>query len=221
MVQVPAGTFSMGSDEDFSETPVHTVTIKAFAIGKFPITVREWSACVAAKGCTFAASGRDDAPVLNLTWTDAQQFVTWLAAATHKNYRLPSEAEWEYAARGGTSTAFWWGREVQSGMVNCRGCNEPYDSKRPAAVGSFKPNPFGLYDMGGGAGQWVADCWHKDYRGAPADGSAWMDEGTCQAHVFRSGSWKNRSADVRPASRARYDTNARYPTLGLRVARSP
>ncbi|MBV9559145.1 MAG: SUMF1/EgtB/PvdO family nonheme iron enzyme [Bradyrhizobium sp.] len=221
MVVLPGGSFVMGSNDDYSERPTHNVTIKAFAIGKFPITVREWNACVAAKSCTPVASGKEDAPVSNLSWSDAQQFVNWLAAATGKNYRLPSEAEWEYAARAGTSTAYWWGRDVQPGVANCRGCNEPYDSKRPMAVGSFKPNPFGLYDMGGDVGQWVADCWHKDYHGAPSDGSPWIDEGTCPSRVFRSGSWRNKPADVRAASRAQFDFNARYPTLGLRVARSP
>jgi formylglycine-generating enzyme required for sulfatase activity len=221
MIPLPGGSFAMGSNDDYSERPIHNVTIKAFAIGKFPVTVREWNACVAAKGCALVVSGKDDAPVTNLNWSDAQQFATWLAAATGKPYRLPSEAEWEYAARGGTSTAFWWGKDVQPGMANCRGCNEPYDSKRPAAVGSFKPNPFGLYDMGGDVGQWVADCWHKDYRGAPTDGSPWIDDGACPSRVFRSGSWKNQPADVRAASRAQFDFNARYPTLGLRVARSP
>jgi hypothetical protein len=123
MVALPGGSFAMGSNDDYSERPLHNVTIKAFAIGKFPITVREWNACVAAKGCTQIASGKEDAPVSNLSWSDTQQFVTWLTAATGKNYRLPSEAEWEYAARAGTSTAYWWGKDVQPGVANCRGCN--------------------------------------------------------------------------------------------------
>ena len=113
----------MGSEDDPSEKPIHRVTIKPFAISKFPITVREWNACVAAKSCTYVPTGKDDAPVANLSWTDAQQFVEWLSKVTQKPFRLPSEAEWEYAARGGTRTKFWWGDQLQADMANCKGCN--------------------------------------------------------------------------------------------------
>jgi formylglycine-generating enzyme required for sulfatase activity/class 3 adenylate cyclase len=219
MVPVPAGAFSMGSDEDPSEKPIHQVTIKSFAIGKFPITVREWNACVAAKSCSYAPTGKDDAPVTNLSWTDTQQFVEWLSKATQKPFRLPTEAEWEYAARGRTRSKFWWGDQLQASMANCKGCNEPYETAQPLNVGSFKPNPFGLYDMGGNIHQWVADCWHENYQGAPSDGSAWV-ESDCLSRVIRSGSWKNDPSYVRPSNRDHYDATVRYPTHGLRVAYS-
>jgi formylglycine-generating enzyme required for sulfatase activity len=220
MVSLRGGSFDMGSNEDPTEKPVHQVMIEAFAISKYPVTVREWNECVAAKACAEVPMlGKEDAPATNLSWKDAQQFVAWLAQTTHRRFRLPSEAEWEYAARGGTQTRYWWGEELQRGMVNCKGCNEVYDSARPAKAGSFKPNPFGLYDMGGGVDQWMADCWHKNYRGAPVDGSAWVDV-NCPTHVIRSGSWKNEPGEVRPASRDHYDTGVRYPTLGFRVALS-
>ena len=219
MVPIPGGTFAMGSDDDPSEKPIHRVTIKPFAISKFPITVREWNACVAAKSCTYAPTGKDDAPVTNLSWTDTQQFVEWLRKITQKPFRLASEAEWEYAARGGSRTKFWWGDQLQADMANCKGCNEPYDASQPLKVGSFKPNSFGLYDMGGNIHQWVADCWHKNYQGAPSDGSAWVDN-DCLSQVIRSGSWKNDPSYVRPSSRDHYDTSVRYPTHGLRVGRS-
>ena len=167
MASMPGGTFTMGSDDDPSEKPTHRVTIKPFAISKFPVTVREWNACVAAKSCSYVATGKEDAAVANLSWTDAQQFVEWLSKVTQKPFRLPSEAEWEYAARGGTRTKFWWGDQLQADMANCKGCNQPYDTSQPLKVGSFKPNSFGLYDMGGNIDQWVADCWHKNYQGAP------------------------------------------------------
>jgi formylglycine-generating enzyme required for sulfatase activity len=154
----------MGSDDDPSEKPIHRVTIKPFAISKFPVTVREWNACVAATSCTYVPTGKDDAPVANLSWVDAKQFVEWLSKVTQKPFRLPSEAEWEYAARGGTRTKFWWGDQLQADMANCKGCNEPYNTSQPLLVGSFKPNPFGLYDMGGNVDQWVADCWHRNYQ---------------------------------------------------------
>jgi formylglycine-generating enzyme required for sulfatase activity len=104
-------------------------------------------------------------------------------------------------------------------MANCKGCTQPYDASQPLKVGSFKANPFGLYDMGGNIHQWVADCWHKNYQGAPSDGSPWVDN-DCLLHVLRSGSWKNDPSYVRPPSRDQYDTGVRYPTHGLRVALS-
>jgi formylglycine-generating enzyme required for sulfatase activity len=220
MVTLPAGMFAMGSSDDPSERPIHRVPIKAFAIGKFPISVREWSACVAASACKYVAKGDDDAPVTNVSWSDAKQFTTWLSQATQKEYRLPSEAEWEYAARGGTASKYWWGNQPQQGLANCKGCNEPYDAKQPLKVGSFLPNPFGLYDMGGGVDQWVEDCWHKNYQGAPTGGEPWLDP-DCATRVLRGGSWKSEPANIRTASRDQYDTNVRYFTHGFRVARTP
>jgi formylglycine-generating enzyme required for sulfatase activity/class 3 adenylate cyclase len=219
MVILLGGKFAMGSNNDPSERPIHQVDIKPFAIGKFPITVRQWNQCVAANACDNRATGNDDAPVTNVSWSDAQQFTEWLSKVTQKKYRLPSEAEWEYAARAGMQTKYWWGDQLQPGMANCNGCNEAYDATQPVKAGSFKPNPFGLHDMGGGVDQWVADCWHKNYQGAPVDGSPWLDA-ECSSHALRSGSWKNDPSYVRPASRNYYDTNARYPTHGFRVAQS-
>ena len=211
------GTFMMGSNDDLSEKPVHQVTIKPLAISRYPISVREWNQCATAKACAFTASGKDDAPVTNVSWSDARQFVAWLADATKKPYRLPSEAEWEFAARGGTQTKYWWGDQLQPGMANCKDCGTA--AVQPEKVGSFNPNPFGLYDMGGSIDQWVEDCWHKNYQGAPADGSAWTGN-DCTSHVIRSGSWKNDARYIRPANRDSYDTNVRYPTHGFRVALS-
>jgi len=219
MISLRGGTFAMGSNEDVSEKPIHQVTIKPFAIGKYPITVREWNDCAVAKACKFTATGKDDAPVMNISWSDAKQFVAWLADATRKPYRLPSEAEWEYAARGDTQTKYWWGDQLQPGMAGCKNCTDGAAAEQPVKVGSFKPNPFGLYDMGGGVDQWVEDCWHKTYHGAPSDGSAWSS-GDCSSHVIRSGSWRNDARYVRPANRDSYDTDVRYPTHGFRVALS-
>jgi uncharacterized protein len=216
MVMLTGGTFAMGSGEDPSEKPIHYVTIAPFAISKYPITMRQWRECVAARACVFDPSGDDNLPMTNVSWADAQQFTRWLSQATGKPYRLPSEAEWEYAARGNTETKFWWGNHIAVRMANCLGCGEPYDAHQPLKVGSFVPNSFGLYDMGGGVAQWVADCYHKDYRGAPPDGSAWLD-GDCSAHILRGGSWRNDPSYVRPASRDKYDASVRYPTHGFRV----
>jgi formylglycine-generating enzyme required for sulfatase activity/class 3 adenylate cyclase len=220
MIPLRGGSFAMGSNEDNSEKPVHQVTIKPFALSKYPITVRAWNECAAAKACRFTATGKDDAPITNVSWSDAKQFVAWLAGATRKPYRLPSEAEWEYAARGDTQSRYWWGDQLQPGMANCKNCTDAAGAEQPVKVGSFKPNPFGLYDMGGGVDQWVEDCWHKTYQGAPSDGSAWS-AADCNSHVVRSGSWKNDARYVRPANRDSYDTDVRYPTHGFRVALSP
>ena len=220
MTAIPGGSFAMGSNDDASEKPTHQVSVKAFAVSKFPITVREWNECVAAKQCADLASGTPDMPVTNVSWADAKQFVTWLAQATHKNYRLPSEAEWEYAARGGTQTKFWWGDQFRSGMASCKNCSDGSTGAQLVKVGSFEPNRFGLYDMGGTVDQWVEDCWHKNYQGAPTDGSEWFD-GDCASHVIRSGSYMNDASYVRPANRDHYDTGVRYPTHGFRVALSP
>jgi formylglycine-generating enzyme required for sulfatase activity/class 3 adenylate cyclase len=219
MIPIRGGSFAMGSNDDPTERPVHQVAIKPFSIGKYPVTVQEWNECAVAKACGFTATGQNDTPVSNVSWIDAQQYVDWLARVTKKPYRLPSEAEWEYAARGGTQTKYWWGDKLQPGMAGCKDCGE-LAAEQPAKVGSFKPNPFGLYDMGGGIDQWVADCWHRTYQGAPNDGSAWTSA-DCSSHVLRSGSWKNDSRYVRPSNRGGYDTGVRYPTHGFRIALSP
>ena len=218
-VSVRGGSFAMGSNDDPTERPIHQVTIKPFAIGKYPVTVKEWNECAAAGACGVAAAGQDDAPVTNVSWTDAQQYVAWLAETTGRPYRLPSEAEWEYAARGGTQTKYWWGDRWLPGMTACKDCGDTA-SEQPLKVGSFKPNPFGIYDMGGGVDQWVGDCWHRTYQGAPNDGSPWVG-GDCASHVLRSGSWKNDARYVRPSNRDSYDTGVRYPTHGFRVALGP
>jgi formylglycine-generating enzyme required for sulfatase activity/class 3 adenylate cyclase len=217
MSPLRGGSFAMGSNEEGSEKPVHQVTVKPFAIGKFPVSIREWNECAAAKACGFMATGKDEAPVTNVSWTDAKQYVAWLAQASRKPYRLPTEAEWEYAARGGTQTKYWWGDQFQPGMANCKNCADIAAAEQPIKVGSFGANPFGLYDMGGGVDQWVEDCWHKNYQGAPTDGLAWM-ESQCSSHVIRSGSWRNDGRYVRPSNRDSYDTDVRYPTHGFRVA---
>jgi formylglycine-generating enzyme required for sulfatase activity len=138
MTSLRGGTFAMGSNEDASEKPVHHVTIKPFAISKYPITVRKWNECAAAKACVFVAPGNDDAPITNVSWSDAKQFVAWLAGATQKPYRLPSEAEWEYAARGGTQTKYWWGDQLQPGMANCKNCTDTAGAERLGKVGQLQ-----------------------------------------------------------------------------------
>jgi formylglycine-generating enzyme required for sulfatase activity/class 3 adenylate cyclase len=219
LVSLPGGAFSMGSNDDPTEKPMHQVTVPPFAIGRLPVTIGEWKQCVAAKACTYVPSGGDEMPVHNVSWTDAQQFVTWLSGLTNKKYRLPTEAEWEYAARAGAATKFWWGNQVVPGVANCKDCGDQSNARVPMKVASFAPNPFGLYDMAGGVAQWVSDCWHRDYQGAPKDGSSW-DAPNCRERVLRGGSWLNDAADLRSASRNHYDPSVRYPANGLRIVRN-
>jgi formylglycine-generating enzyme required for sulfatase activity/class 3 adenylate cyclase len=219
MVTLPAGALAMGSNDDPTEKPVHQVSVPSFAIGRLPVTIGEWKHCVAAKACAYDPSGDEDLPVHNVSWNDAQQFVSWLSTLTNKKYRLPTEAEWEYAARAGASTKYWWGDQLIPGMANCKDCGNASDPRHPMKVASFAPNPFGLYDMAGGVAQWVSDCWHKDYQGAPKDGSSW-EAPNCRERVLRGGSWRNDASYSRAASRNRYDAAVRYPAHGLRIARS-
>jgi formylglycine-generating enzyme required for sulfatase activity/class 3 adenylate cyclase len=218
MVNLSGGTFSMGSNDDPSEKPVHQVSVKPFALARFPVTIGEWKQCVAAKACSHEPSGDDDMPAYNLSWNDAQQYVGWLSDLTKKKYRLPTEAEWEYAARAGAGTKYWWGNQLVAGMANCKDCGDGSDQRQPMKVASFAPNPFGLFDMTGGVSQWVSDCWHRDYQGAPRDGSSW-ETANCRERVLRGGSWRNDASYLRAASRNRYDPGVRYPAHGFRVAR--
>ncbi len=219
MAKLPGGSFAMGSNEDETEKPIHEVRVAAFAIGRYPVTLGEWRGCVAAKACRINPEGNDEVPAYNVSWDDARDFAAWLAQLTAKPYRLASEAEWEYAARGGTTTAYWWGPRFSPAAANCRTCGASRSLATPARVGSFGSNPFGLYDMGGTVQEWVADCWHATYHGAPRTGAAW-DAPRCRERVLRGGSWRSDPDDVRVASRAYYDSGVRYFTHGFRVALS-
>jgi formylglycine-generating enzyme required for sulfatase activity len=209
----------MGSNADASEKPIHRVTIAPFAIGKYMVTEAEWSACVQAGGCSYKHDVVNDRlPMMNLSWDDAQQYVNWLKKQTGKPYRLPTEAEWEYAARAGTTTPYPWGAQIGVDKADCSGCGtKGYNPQSPALAGTYQSNGWGLFDMFGGVSEWVEDCWHRDYRGAPENGAAWTAP-RCGAHVLRGGSWKNPPSDITVSVRNFYDTNVRYIANGLRVA---
>jgi formylglycine-generating enzyme required for sulfatase activity len=221
MVVIPTGEFKMGSDESIYEKPTHRVVIaNPYAIGRREVTFDEWDLCVAAGGCKYRPDdrgwGRGTRPVVDVSWDDAQDFVSWLSQKTGKKYRLPSEAEWEYAARAGTESPFWWGRAVK-GNANCEDCGD-IPQRKTFPVQSFRPNGFGLFDVAGNAAEWVEDCWNDSYRGAPTNGSAWTT-GQCQQRSLRGGSFASKSSFVRSAARFRYDQNVRYYANGFRVAR--
>ena len=201
MVSIPGGTFRMGAlNGGFSfmyakpyALPVHTVNIPPFRLGKFEVTFAQWDVCVTDGGCdgyypNDFGWGRGNRPVINVSWNDAQSFIEWLNKRTGGNYRLPTEAEWEYAARAGTKTKYSWGNSVGRNLANCHGCGSQWGGKQTAPVGSFDSNEWGLHDMHGNVWEWVQDCWNENYQGAPSDGSAWT-RGDCGQRVYRGGSW--------------------------------
>ena len=210
-----------------SEETQHQVTIaKPFAVSKFELTFDEWDACAAHGDCDPHVSdngwGRHRQPVINVSWDDAQRYVAWLSRITGKKYRLLSEAEYEYAARAGTQTAYPWGDDIKlngKAMAYCGRCGSQWDNKQPAPVGSFPPNAFGLYDMVGNVWEWTEDCYNNSYKGAPVDGSAWTNEGDCNTRVARGGSWLL-PGGLRSASRFGLTTGSRSVDIGFRVART-
>jgi formylglycine-generating enzyme required for sulfatase activity len=237
MVVVPAGTFAMGSARpdapaEATELPQHTVTIsRPFAVSSRELTFADWDACVAAGGCNgykpSDEGGRGERPAINVSWDDAQAYAAWLSQVTGKTYRLLSEAEYEYAARAGTTTEYFWGNDIGRNNASCNGCGSPWDNKQTAQVGSFPPNKFGLHDMVGNVWEWTEDCYHASYEvdtaqgklDAPTDGSAWT-EGDCRSRVVRGGSYDSNLRQLRSASRAGYFDDNRSSYIGFRVGRT-
>jgi len=239
MVTVPAGEFLMGSAEgernrQKDEGPQHKVTIEhPFAVGKFEVTFAEWDACVAEHGCTQKPGdegwGRGRRPVINVSWSDANEYTAWLSKKTAKPYRLLSEAEWEYAARGVTkpdpSTPFSTGVTINYKQANYD-ANFTYASgpqglyrQKTVDVGTFRPNAFGLYDMHGNVWEWVQDCYKPSYEGAPADGSPVTFSG-CNLHILRGGAWNYYPKMLRSAYRYATAPEVRLNNAGFRVARA-
>jgi formylglycine-generating enzyme required for sulfatase activity len=222
LVVVPPGDFTMGSNDTPYEKPERAISIpRPFAIGRREVTFAEWDQCADAGACKYRPDdhnwGRGNQPVINVSWDDTKLFLAWLSQKTGQRYRLPSEAEWEYAARAGTKTAFWWGRDVGAAHAQCDNCGSP-TTQRLAAVGSFRPNGFGLFDTAGNAAEWVEDCWNDNYRNAPKDASPWTS-GDCRLRVLRGGNFTSKAAEIRSASRFRYDEDVRYYANGFRVLR--
>jgi formylglycine-generating enzyme required for sulfatase activity len=230
MIVVPAGSFIMGSPptekgHEDGESPPHRITIRQpFAVSKYVLTFDEWDTCVAFGECIAGATdlgwGRGQQPMINATWDDAERYVTWLSKTTGRQYRLLTEAEYEYVARAGAQTPYSWGEAVGTNNANCNGCGSRWDNTQTAPVGSFAPNAFGLYDVAGNAMEWVEDCYHPNYNGAPIDGSAWTSGGDCTRRVDRGGSWHDSPEHIRSAARDRGTADRRGYDLGFRVART-
>ncbi|MBF0372592.1 MAG: formylglycine-generating enzyme family protein [Alphaproteobacteria bacterium] len=237
MVALPGGNFLMGSAEDEPgrrleyEGPRHSVTVRPFAMAKYEVTFADWDACVADGGCDGnrlddRGWGRGRQPAINVGWDDARAYARWLSQKTGHTYRLPTEAEWEYAARAGSTTAYWWGAAASHEYANygkdecCGGLARGRDSwVNTSPAGSFPPNAFGLHDMHGNVWEWVEDCWNDGYQGAPSGDEAWTT-GDCKRRVVRGGSWSNLPRDLRSATRSRYGAGNRSGDLGFRLART-
>ena len=227
MVVIPSGSFMMGSpenepDRNSAESPQHRVRIaNSFALGKYELTFAEYDQFAEATGRKKPDDegwGRGNRPVINVNWKDAQAYLKWLSEETGKRYRLPSEAEWEYAARAGTTTKYSWGNEVGQNRAHCNRCGSEWDNKKTALVGSFEPNPFGLYDIHGNVYEWVEDCMNDSYHNAPVDGKAWLT-GVCKWRVIRGGAWLFKAQALRSAHRNAGDIGARDNGIGFRIAR--
>lgn len=227
MVFVPGGTFLMGSPWSEAgarpvEHPQHEVNVQPFLLGRYPVTFQEYDVFANETGKqrpSDATWGRADRPVINVSWHDAQAYVEWLSQQTGHAYQLPREAQWEYAARAGTRSAYWWGDEISTSKVQYRSGQGEW-KEMTAPVGSFEANPFGLFDMHGNVWEWATDCWNDSYDSAPTDGSAW-ETGDCSRRVVRGGSWFNTAEFLRSAVRVKFAPDAALNRLGFRLLRTP
>jgi formylglycine-generating enzyme required for sulfatase activity len=230
MVALTAGSFSMGGPRASDERPEHTVNVAAFELGKHEVTFDEWDACVADSGCEHRPDdmgwGRGKRPVIYVSYDDIQQYLTWINRKTGKQYRLPSEAEWEYAARAGATTRFSSGDCITTDQANfdginpAEGCSKGEFRKQTLPVGSFAANPWGLHDMHGNVWEWVQDCWNNSHTGAPDNGAARTD-GNCGQRVLRGGAWDSLGYKLRSSYRLNSRLDYRnMPHIGFRLAKS-
>jgi formylglycine-generating enzyme required for sulfatase activity len=224
MVYVAGGVFRMGSAISqlaSEEQPVHEVRLRSFSIGRYEVTFREYARFAAATGRELPDDlgwGQGPRPVINVSWNDARAYTDWLSEQTGQRYRLPSEAEWEYAAAAGTDTPYWWGFDLGSGNANCFNCGSEWDGATTAPVGRFAANPFGLHNTAGNVMEWVEDCYHGSYEGAPTDGSSWQEPG-CRERVVRGGAFNKPGVSLRVTRRGRHQVDTRLLVVGFRVVR--
>ncbi len=226
MIWIPAGKFSMGSPTsrtDFDERPRHTVSIERMAMSKYEVSFAEYEQFANATGRKIPDNlylEKTTHPVINVSWDDALAYTKWLSRESGHKYRLPSESEWEYAARAGTIDDYWWGRKIGKNNAHCFGCSTAYDPRVPTKRGSFKANPFGLFDTSGNVLEWVYDCYHENYEGAPTDGSVW-EGGDCSVRIVRGGSYGSPPPALRNAKRDKFKSDRSYDNIGFRVVREP
>lgn len=212
----------MGSSRFSEERPEHSVTIDSFAISRYETTIAEYERFARATGSPVPNTmglNKDNHPVVHVSWPQAVKYTEWLSQQTGQRYRLPSEAEWEYAASAGHETDYWWGVTMRPNQAHCFGCNDGPPPGEPTEVGTFPANPFGLHDTEGNVAEWTQDCWHKSYEGAPASGAAWTEGGDCSLRVVRGGAWSSPPTSLRNARRDKFKADAKYDNIGFRVVR--
>ncbi len=224
MIQVPRGVFKMGgsgASTSNNEAPKHKVSVRSFMISAFEITFAEYNRFAEDTRRSLPKNGEWDAnthPVIDVSWDSAQAYTRWLSKQSGKNYRLLSEAEWEYAARAGSSTFYWWGVKVGSGNAHCFDCRTDFNTSKPAKVGTYRPNPFGIYDTAGNVYEWVHDCYHRNYNNAPTNGSVW-EGGDCESRVVRGGAFRSPANSMRSSNREKFRSGKGQYNVGIRVAR--
>lgn len=224
MITVDSGVFTMGRDDGHPmEGPSHLVSIAKFNLSTTEVTFAQWDACLKDGGCSKKPNdegwGRNNRPVINISWNDAQQYILWLSQKTGHNYRLPSESEWEFAARAGSQKNFSWGDEVGINNANCKVCGSQWDNKQSAPVKSFKPNKFGLYDMHGNVMEFTQDCYHPHYYEAPKDQAPWIT-GKCESRMYRGGYWGSEAYFMWSLFRNAVNPSSHVKGMGFRVARN-
>ncbi len=223
MVVIPPGRFEMGnaSVNYPDEYPKRDVVVKKFAVSQYEITFEQYDRFAKATGRKRPDSqglDRKDHPVIFVRWEDAYYYARWLSEETGKEYSLASEAQWEYMASGGRKTPFWWGYDAEPNRAHCFGCKTGFDPRRPTRIGNFKPNVFGVYDTAGNVAEWVSDCWHKNYQGAPRYAEVW-EGGDCMYRVVRGGSYSTPFQSIRSAKRDKFKSDRSYDHIGIRVVR--
>lgn len=225
MIAIRPGHFPMGDNFKVGksyEQPVHIVHINyAFAISKFPVSFEEYDKFSQATNTKQADQykwPRTNHPVFNVNQADAKRYARWLSEQTNQHYRLPSEAEWEYAARAGSLTQYPWGNEIGLNNAHCAGCGNASKKNQTASIGRYPANAWGIHGMIGNIWEMTADCWNYDYNNAPSDGSAWRS-GDCMRLVLRGGSWGDVPSDLRSSARLRSYAKARTVNIGFRLVR--
>ena len=223
MIVIPAGKFAMGStsSKHSEERPRHEVAVEKFAVSQYEVTFSEYDLFAKAEGRKVPDSlylDRENHPVIFVSWDDAYYYTKWLSKETGHKYRLANEAEWEYLASGGKKTTFWWGYDEEPNRAHCFGCGTNLDPRKPTKIGSFEPNPFGLYDTSGNVAEWVHDCWHGNYKGAPTYSEVW-EGGDCSYRVVRGGAYSTPPQSIRSAKRDKFKSDKAYDHIGIRVVR--
>ncbi len=220
-VKIEAGTFVMGDilSQDKDASPPHTVAVNEFEMGKFEVTFEQYDMFCETTGKDKPGDnswGRSNRPAINVSWQDARDFATWLSKQTNRKIRLPSESEWEYAARAGKSTSYWWGNSPVINVANCADCGSQWDNKSTAPVGAFNPNLWGLFDMAGNVHEWTLDSVHENYQGAPSTSKPWP-KGDEKQRIVRGGSYNSGFRAIASGFRDWFVATERSRNTGFRL----